>query len=169
MEAFFALLAICKNIERHTTHTIVSWLNPKQWLMVHTSDLCEEFTGHRWISRTKASDAGFWCFYWSVMHSRYLKPKCMSFIKYYDIKNVLTTDRVEFHRECRRYAWNKILLWVIRDVLTPSVSKSNDCHIVRSFSLAPKWCLVTRPSPLIKCLTIPRWKSSACNLSYNKL
>ena len=28
-----------KIIERHTAHTIVSWPNPKQWVMVHTSDL----------------------------------------------------------------------------------------------------------------------------------
>ena len=28
-----------KNIVRHTAHTIVSWPNPKQWLMIHTSDL----------------------------------------------------------------------------------------------------------------------------------
>ena len=27
------------NIERHTAHTIVSWPNPKQWVIVHTSDL----------------------------------------------------------------------------------------------------------------------------------
>ena len=28
-----------KNIERHTAQTIVSWPNPKQWIIVHTSDL----------------------------------------------------------------------------------------------------------------------------------
>ena len=28
-----------KNIERHTARTIVSWPNPKQWVIVHTSDL----------------------------------------------------------------------------------------------------------------------------------
>ena len=28
-----------KNIEKHTAHTIVSWPNPKQWVIVHTSDL----------------------------------------------------------------------------------------------------------------------------------
>ena len=28
-----------KNIKRHTAHTITSWHNPKQWQMVHTSDL----------------------------------------------------------------------------------------------------------------------------------
>ena len=27
-----------------------------------TGLLCREFTGHRWISLTKASDAEFWCF-----------------------------------------------------------------------------------------------------------
>ena len=27
-----------KNTERHTAHTIVSWPNPKQWVIVHTSD-----------------------------------------------------------------------------------------------------------------------------------
>ena len=28
-----------KNIERHTADTIVSWPNPKQWVIVYTSDL----------------------------------------------------------------------------------------------------------------------------------
>ena len=28
-----------KNIVRHTAHAIVSWPNPKQWLMIHTSGL----------------------------------------------------------------------------------------------------------------------------------
>ena len=31
--------SIDKNKERHTAHTIVSWPNPKQWVIVHTSDL----------------------------------------------------------------------------------------------------------------------------------
>ena len=30
-----------------------------------TGLLCGEFTGHRWIPRTKASDAELWCFLWS--------------------------------------------------------------------------------------------------------
>ena len=29
-----------------------------------TGHLCEEFTGDRWIPRTKASDAELWCFLW---------------------------------------------------------------------------------------------------------
>ena len=28
--------------------------------------LCREFTGHRWIPRTKASNAELWCFLWSA-------------------------------------------------------------------------------------------------------
>ena len=31
-----------------------------------TGLLCWEFTGHRWIPRTKASDAELWCFHWSA-------------------------------------------------------------------------------------------------------
>ena len=31
-----------------------------------TGPLCGEFTGHRWILRTKASDAKLWSFLWFV-------------------------------------------------------------------------------------------------------
>ena len=31
-----------------------------------TGHLCGEFIGHRWIPRTKASDAELWCFHWSA-------------------------------------------------------------------------------------------------------
>ena len=31
-----------------------------------TVPLCGEFTGHRWIPLTKASDAELWCFLWSA-------------------------------------------------------------------------------------------------------
>ena len=31
-----------------------------------TCPLCGEFTGHRWIPRTKASDAELRCFHWSA-------------------------------------------------------------------------------------------------------
>ena len=31
-----------------------------------TGHLCVEFTGHRWIPRTKASGAELWCFLWSA-------------------------------------------------------------------------------------------------------
>ena len=31
-----------------------------------TGHLCGEFTGHRWIPSTKASDAEVWCFLWSA-------------------------------------------------------------------------------------------------------
>ena len=31
-----------------------------------TGHLCGEFTGHRWISRTKASDAELWFFFFDL-------------------------------------------------------------------------------------------------------
>ena len=38
-----------------------------------TGHLCGEFTGHRWIPRTKASDAELWCFIWSALNKRLSK------------------------------------------------------------------------------------------------
>ena len=38
-----------------------------------TGHLCAEFTGLRWIPRTKASDAELWCFLWSVPDKRLSK------------------------------------------------------------------------------------------------
>ena len=38
-----------------------------------TGHLCREFTGLRWIPRTKASDAELWCFLWSVPDKRLSK------------------------------------------------------------------------------------------------
>ena len=38
-----------------------------------TGPLFGEFTGHRWIPRTKASDAKLWCFLWSVPEWRLSK------------------------------------------------------------------------------------------------
>ena len=35
-----------KNIERHTAHTIVSWINPKQWQIVNTSDKIKHAYSH---------------------------------------------------------------------------------------------------------------------------
>ena len=36
---YHSLNHLHKNIKRHTAHTIVSWPNPNQWIIVHTSDL----------------------------------------------------------------------------------------------------------------------------------
>ena len=39
-----------------------------------TGHLCGEFTGHRWIPHTKAIDAELWCFLWSALNKRLIKP-----------------------------------------------------------------------------------------------
>ena len=44
-------------------HTMTS---SKENILRVTSPLCGEFTGHRWIPLTKASDAEHWCFRWSA-------------------------------------------------------------------------------------------------------
>ena len=46
------------------SHSMMTWSTGNIFRV--TGPLCGEFTGHRWISRTKASDAEFWCFLWSA-------------------------------------------------------------------------------------------------------
>ena len=49
-----------------------------------TGLLCGEFTGDRWIPRTKASDTEFWCFLWSVPEPT--------------VEQTLKTDELRRHR-----------------------------------------------------------------------
>ena len=59
------------------THVLENRTGQDPWLLImmtssngnifrDTGPLCEEFTGHRWIPRTEASDAELWCFLWSA-------------------------------------------------------------------------------------------------------
>ena len=41
-----------------------------------TGPLCGEFTGHRWIPLTKASDAELWCFLWSLLNRLFKHKNC---------------------------------------------------------------------------------------------
>ena len=58
-----------KNIERHTAHTIVPWPNPKQWIIVHTSDLMmiirQSFTRILW---KKSSTIGYHICLGALLH-----------------------------------------------------------------------------------------------------
>ena len=46
-------------------HWVRSWWRHQNGNIFHvTGLLCGEFAGHRWIPRTKASDAELWCFLW---------------------------------------------------------------------------------------------------------
>ena len=65
---------------KHCCYHIVSWFNAASMvtssngsIFRFTGHLCGEFTGPRWIPRTKASDAGLWCFLWSTSDKRLSK------------------------------------------------------------------------------------------------
>ena len=47
-----------KNIGRHTAHTVVSWPNPKQWVIVHTSDLMMIIRQNIYILSTITKEMG---------------------------------------------------------------------------------------------------------------
>ena len=49
-------------------HTIHMMTSSNGNIFRVTGPLCREFTGHRWIPLTKASDAELWCFLWSAIN-----------------------------------------------------------------------------------------------------
>ena len=49
------------HVYSHSTHMMTSSNGKKSRV---TGPLCGEFTGHRWIPHTMASDAKLWCFLW---------------------------------------------------------------------------------------------------------
>ena len=69
----------CMHVHNEVVGSIMEWhlvcyKNPCYFMMTSsngnifrvTGHLCGEFTGHRWIPHTKASDAELWCFLWSA-------------------------------------------------------------------------------------------------------
>ena len=67
-------LWIWKKITFQINYVKYLWMSLHSFMMTSsngnifrvTGPLCGEFAGHRWISRTKASDAELWCFPWSA-------------------------------------------------------------------------------------------------------
>ena len=64
-------VAILVSSDTWTTNTIVMrtyfmMMSSNGNIFRVTGPLCGEFIGHRWIPRTKASDAELWCFLWSA-------------------------------------------------------------------------------------------------------
>ena len=68
--------AIILENKLETTLQVSGWTFFKWWVIMMTllsgnifrvtRHLCGEFTGYRWIPRTKASDEELWCFLWSA-------------------------------------------------------------------------------------------------------
>ena len=52
-------------------HTLTNMMTSSNGNIFRVTDpLCGEFTGHRWIPHTKASDADLWCFLWCALNKR---------------------------------------------------------------------------------------------------
>ena len=54
------------NLSRFENYEIFMMTSSSGNIFRATGHLCGEFTGHRWIPCTKASDAELWCFLWSA-------------------------------------------------------------------------------------------------------
>ena len=76
------MTVLTPNFEGPRVWFVRSYEKTSYWIMITSSNgnifrvtghLCGEFTGHRWIPRTKASDAELWCFLWSAPNKRLSK------------------------------------------------------------------------------------------------
>ena len=59
-------LRVCKSSLSVSTTSVNMMTSSNENIFRVTGPLCGEFTGHRWIPRTKASDAELWCCLWSA-------------------------------------------------------------------------------------------------------
>ena len=62
-QRYISLLLQCQKLGKYFEIRHTSYVQ----LFRVTGHLCREFTGHRWIPLTKASDAELWCFLWSAL------------------------------------------------------------------------------------------------------
>ena len=85
-----------------------------------TGHLCGEFTGPRWIPRTKASDAELWCFLWSAPWINgwvwwFETPTCSSLWRHCNANddnpvpvmsdNATHTAKISFSEHCRWFIY----------------------------------------------------------------
>ena len=80
-----------------------------------TGHLCGEFTGHRWIPLTKASDAELWCFRWFVT------PSC-SLRRHYNVFSALVialNPLFPADAVCRLRTWTPLAQLMARCLTAP--------------------------------------------------
>ena len=63
---WYLIFAARSNILYPTTYLCYMITSSNRNTFHVTGPLCGDFTGHRWISLTKVSDAELWCFLWSA-------------------------------------------------------------------------------------------------------
>ena len=94
-----------------------------------TSHFCGEFTGHRWIPRTKASDAELWCILWSASEqtieqtTTMLTTQCIKAIDRHGVSNYRLIECLfnslfrlptkKYQRSALLSLWGENLLWSV--------------------------------------------------------
>ena len=86
--------------------------------------LCGEFTGHRWMSHTKASDAVLWCFFYLCLNKRLSKHSwdwrfetpALSLWRYCNLAKLLPWPPIWWATyDKNRICWNHILVIYVGD------------------------------------------------------
>ena len=106
--------------------------------------LCEEFTGHRWIPRTKASDAKLWCVLWSALNKRLSKQWWGCWFESW--KYFLTQVPPRF----RKISKQQRPLWMLREVPIANYNRISSYIYSVNTDINISWVLSakTKISPL---------------------
>ena len=83
-----------------------------------TGPLCEEFTGHRWIPLTKASDAELWCFFFICTRTNvWVNNPNAGFLRRHHAHYVVTLKTVRrlISSFCYFHAY-KMCIWIYADI-----------------------------------------------------
>ena len=76
-----------------------------------TGHLCGEFIGHRWIPRTKASDAELWCFLWSTLRiKRRVDNREAGYLRHHSAHY----DFIVMKSSLLSFIWSDIAIWTLK-------------------------------------------------------
>ena len=105
---------------------------------------CGEFTGHRWIPRTKASDAELWCFLWYA--SEATVEKTMKTPVIWDAIPLIMTSLYWIDPgQCFSSKWHEHELWCCKqlNVIHLYISLNNQSVILTNYSSTIAWWILS--------------------------
>ena len=113
-----------------------------------TGPLCGEFTGHRWIPLTKASDAELWCFLWSAPEWTVEQIK---WVWWFETPSRSLwrhcNDNIERHRAHTVVSWPTLQKWLMIPISDLMMTIKWSTNI--SKSLKDKWVNWKHTAPCI--------------------
>ena len=97
-----------------------------------TGHLCREFTGHRWIPRTKASDTELWCFFTCACINGWVNNRETDYLRrhraHYDVIVIMIVYNIQFiHNSSCRFVEAWMLTVLLGNATFSETTRLFDC------------------------------------------